>query len=132
MRGALDLSSHATADGSPSSAPSTCRSGTPRPVIEIALYTNVMLLQNLPGSSKVGPGDPVITAGSRSSRLESLFPKGIVIGKVTNVSTDALTGASHQVTLKPAADLRHLDFVQVLTRPQAGLRAELNQGGNGP
>lgn len=93
---------------------------------------NVLLLQNLPSSSKVAVGDPVITAGSRSSRLQSLFPKGIVIGKVTKVSTDDLTGASHEVTLKPAADLRHLDFVQVLTRPQAGLRAELNGGSSGP
>ena len=93
---------------------------------------NVMLLQNLPSSSKVAAGDPVVTAGSRSTRLQSLFPKGIVIGRVSAVSTDDLTGASHQVTLKPAADLRHLDFVQVLTRPQAGLRAQLNGGGNGP
>jgi rod shape-determining protein MreC len=90
----------------------------------------VLLLQNLPGASTVKTGDQVITAGSRSSRLESLFPKGLVIGAVTQVSTDQLSGSSHQVKLKPAADLRHLDFVQVLTKPQAGLRAQA--GGSGP
>jgi rod shape-determining protein MreC len=90
-----------------------------------------MLLQNLPGSTRVRVNDQVITAGSRSSRLESLFPKGIVIGTVSKVSTDELTGASHQVRLKPAADLRHLDFVQVLTQAQAGLRAQAG-GGKGP
>jgi rod shape-determining protein MreC len=91
---------------------------------------SVLLLQNLPGASKVAVNDQVITAGSRSTRLESLFPKGIVIGQVSRVSTDELTGSSHQVRLKPAADLRHLDFVQVLTQPQAGLRAQA--GGSGP
>jgi rod shape-determining protein MreC len=90
-----------------------------------------LLLQNLPGSTKVRVHDQVITAGSRSTKLESLFPKGIVIGTVSKVSTDELTGASHQVRIKPAADLRHLDFVQVLTRPQAGLRAQAG-GGKGP
>jgi rod shape-determining protein MreC len=90
-----------------------------------------LLLQNLPGSTRVRVNDQVVTAGSRSTRLESLFPKGIVIGTVSKVSTDELTGASHQVRLKPAADLRHLDFVQVLTKAQAGLRAQAG-GGKGP
>jgi rod shape-determining protein MreC len=90
-----------------------------------------LLLQNLPGSTRVRVNDQVVTAGSRSSRLESLFPKGIVIGTVSKVSTDELTGASHQVRLKPAADLRHLDFVQVLTKAPAGLRAQAG-GGKGP
>jgi rod shape-determining protein MreC len=90
-----------------------------------------LLLQNHPGSTRVRVNDQVVTAGSRSTRLESLFPKGIVIGTVSKVSTDELTGASHQVRLKPAADLRHLDFVQVLTKAQAGLRAQAG-GGKGP
>jgi rod shape-determining protein MreC len=85
---------------------------------------SVLLLQNLPSGSKVRTGDHVITAGSTSTRLASFFPKGIPIGTVTKVSSDDLSGSSHQVRLHPLADLRHLDFVQVLTRPQAGLRAQ--------
>lgn len=89
---------------------------------------SVLLLQNLPSSSKVRVGDHVITSGSSSSRLASFFPKGIPIGTVTKVSTDELSGASHQVRLHPLADLRHLDFVQVLTKPQADVRAQVGGG----
>jgi rod shape-determining protein MreC len=90
---------------------------------------SVLLLQDLPGNSPVQAGDSVITSGSSSNKLQSKFPKGIVIGTVTNVSLDQLTGASHEVRLKPAADVRHLDFVQVLTHVTPGLRAQAGGGG---
>jgi hypothetical protein len=32
------------------------------------------------------------------------------------------------VRLHPLADLRHLDFVQVLTKPQADVRAQVGGG----
>ena len=57
----------------------------------------------------------VITSGWRSSRLESLFPRGIPIGEVTRVDSDERE-LYQRVHLRPYADLRDLDIVEVLTR----------------
>jgi rod shape-determining protein MreC len=74
----------------------------------------------------VRKGATVVTAGWRSSRLESLFPRGIPIGKVTRV--DITERELYQrVHLRPFVDLRRIDVVEVLTRPggESGLRAEV-------
>jgi rod shape-determining protein MreC len=60
--------------------------------------------------------DRVVTAGSRSDRLESLFPPGIPIGVVTKVDDEELA-QFQRVHIRPFADLRGMEFVQVLTRP---------------
>ena len=52
----------------------------------------------------------------QSSRLDSLFPPGIPIGRVTKADPEELD-VDQQVHVKPFADLRHLDFVQMLTNP---------------
>lgn len=54
----------------------------------------------------------VVTSGSVTSLNESRFPRGIPIGRVTSVEED--DGA---VRLRPFADLRRLEFVQILTEP---------------
>jgi rod shape-determining protein MreC len=46
--------------------------------------------------------------------VESLFPRGIPIGRVTRVDLDEVE-LYQRVHLEPFADLRRLDFVQVLT-----------------
>lgn len=92
---------------------------------------NQLVLQYLPAPSpsdiQAGPqvGDLVTTAGFRSGPLESLFPSGIPIGTVSSVDENALA-SNGTINVSPAADLRHLDVVQVLTSPQAGTeRAQL-------
>ena len=50
--------------------------------------------------------------------LDSLFPAGIPIGQVSNANQNTLIN-NGQVQVSPAADLRHFDFVQILTKPQA-------------
>jgi rod shape-determining protein MreC len=73
----------------------------------------------------VAKGATVITSGWRSSRLESLFPRGIPVGRVTRVDNDERE-LYQRVHLKPFADLRHLDIVEVLTRASgAGEKAAL-------
>lgn len=64
----------------------------------------------------------VVTAGtsSRSARLESPYPPGIPIGEVTGV-IDAGTDAQ-EARIRPYADLRRLEFVQILTRRVNGNR----------
>ena len=53
-----------------------------------------------------------MTAGSSSSRYPSRFPPDIPIGRVTSVDSDEGT-----VHVKPFANLRELDYVQILTAP---------------
>jgi rod shape-determining protein MreC len=57
----------------------------------------------------------VNTSGFTSSRLESLFPRGIPIGRVSKVDFNELE-TYQRVHVKPFADLRQIDIVQVLTR----------------
>jgi rod shape-determining protein MreC len=78
-----------------------------------------LLLDFVSRKANVKPGERVITSGSRSSRLESLFPPGIPIGVVTKVDNAELT-LYERVHVRPFADLRRLDFVQVLTHGNGG------------
>jgi cell shape-determining protein MreC len=58
----------------------------------------------------------VVTAGFKSGGLDSLFPPGIPIGQVSSASQSDLLN-NGQVQVNVGADLRHLDLVQILTRP---------------
>jgi len=78
---------------------------------------NDLLMQRIPrGRAAPRVGDMVMTAGIESSRFTSYFPPRIPIGEVTEVDPNELD-ASQQVHIKPYADLRDLDVVQVLTEP---------------
>jgi rod shape-determining protein MreC len=76
---------------------------------------DVMLLENVESGRRVTENTLVITSGFTSSRLESLFPRGIPIGRVSKVDFDELE-TYQRVHVKPFADLRELDIVQVLTK----------------
>jgi rod shape-determining protein MreC len=97
---------------------------------------NDLLLQFLPPKSTVKRGETVVTSGTKSSRLDSLFPPGIPVGTVTRVDPEELN-LYQRVHVKPFADLRRLNFVQVLTRPNARVVAkapanQTAQAGAGP
>src|SRR4051812_30788094 len=64
-------------------------------------------------------GATVVTSGWRSSRIESLFPRGIPIGNVTRVDSQERE-LYQRVHLRPFADLRRLDIVEVLTAASGG------------
>jgi rod shape-determining protein MreC len=74
-----------------------------------------LLLENVESGRRVTEGTQVNTSGFTSSRLESLFPRGIPIGRVSKVDFDELE-TYQRVHVKPFADLRQIDIVQVLTR----------------
>ena len=60
-------------------------------------------------------GDTIVTAGWRTTKLSSLYPKGIPIGTVTSFGqTD--TDLYKQVQVQPFADFSALDAVIVLVR----------------
>ena len=85
-----------------------------------------LLAQLLPRHASIRKGDVVVTAGSRADRLESLYPPSIPIGRVTEADPEELA-SDQQVHVAPIADLRHLDFVQILIGPTgaAGERAQV-------
>jgi rod shape-determining protein MreC len=73
-----------------------------------------LILDFIPKNSRVRRGEVVVTSGFRSGELESLFPRGIPIGKVGSVNQDQLE-IYQRVRVRPYADLRDMDFVQVIT-----------------
>jgi rod shape-determining protein MreC len=71
-------------------------------------------------ANKVRVKDFVYTAGTTVSRLESRYPRAILIGQVTHI--DLGDGElDRRVRITPAADLKRVDMVQVLTQPHADL-----------
>ena len=80
-----------------------------------------LLFDLVPEARKVRTGDTIVTAGTISARLPSPFPPGIPIGSVKRI--DGEGELDRTIHVKPYADLRDLDFVQVLTKPTADLRA---------
>jgi rod shape-determining protein MreC len=74
-----------------------------------------------PGAIQNGPQwkQLVVTAGFKSSALESYFPANIPIGTIAPVNENQLFNDG-QVQVTPAADLRHFTVVQILTTPQTG------------
>lgn len=73
-----------------------------------------LILDFLDSSKRVGQGMAVVTAGWRTGERASLFPPNLPIGEVTTASIREQE-AQDQVHVRPYADLRQLDFVQVLT-----------------
>ena len=62
----------------------------------------------VPSVNDIMPGDSVVSSG-----LDGVYPKGLVIGTVTEVSRQSDTSDQYLV-VKPAADFQHLEEVLVL------------------
>jgi rod shape-determining protein MreC len=86
-----------------------------------------LLLQFVPRRANIRKGDTVVTAGSQSTRLESLFPPNLPIGVVTKADDQELS-QYQRVHMRPFADLRRLDFVQVLTHQRAAANERAQAG----
>jgi rod shape-determining protein MreC len=93
----------------------------PGSILPVAGSPGDLLLDLVPDAKEVRKGDRIVTAGTVSDRLPSPFPQGILIGTVKRVEGEGELDRTIHVT--PFADLRDLDFVQVLTEPAADLRA---------
>ena len=81
-----------------------------------------LLMQYIRRGDRIEKGQTVVTAGSTSQRYESLFPPGIPVGTVSKVDAEELD-VYQRVHVKPFAQLRRLDVVQVLTKPHGGEEA---------
>ncbi len=80
-----------------------------------------LLLTDLNSTAPISSGQLVVTSGytdPSDSALNSLYPPGIPIGKVSDFSQDTLAN-DRQVQVTPSVNLRNLPFVQILTRATA-------------
>lgn len=78
-------------------------------------YGDSLVMEWILQSDPVKPGDVVVTAGlGLGDQLRSLYPKGLVIGTVVDV-TKAEVSAYQRAVVSPAVDLRKLENVLVIT-----------------
>jgi rod shape-determining protein MreC len=81
----------------------------------------------VPNAKEVRRGERIVTAGTSTSAkvtdLSSLYPRGILIGTVSRIETGE-GELDRVIHVEPIADLRSLDLVEVLTQPDADLRAQ--------
>jgi rod shape-determining protein MreC len=81
-----------------------------------------LLFDLVPRGERVEEGERIVTAGTTTVRLPSLFPPNILIGTVRRVD-DGEGGLDRRIHVRPAADLRRLEWVEVLTKPATELVA---------
>jgi len=81
-------------------------------------YGDTLVMEWILQSDAVKPGDIVVTAGlAFGNELRSLYPKGLVIGKVTDVAK-AEVAAYQRAIIEPAVDLQKLENVLVIIATQ--------------
>jgi rod shape-determining protein MreC len=73
-----------------------------------------LILDFLDASKTIHQGQDVVTAGWRGEGLASLFPPNIPVGRITDAGI-VEQQATQQVHMRPFADMRSLDILQVLT-----------------
>jgi rod shape-determining protein MreC len=78
-----------------------------------------LILDFLDSERRVGKGQSVVTSGWRGQGIESSYPPNLPIGEVAEASL-LEQEAQQQVHVRPFADLRGLDLVQVLTGGSRG------------
>lgn len=80
-------------------------------------YGDTLVMEWILQSDPVKPGDVIVTAGlGLGKELRSLYPKGLVIGTVVDV-TKAEVSAYQRAVVAPAVNLRKLENVLVITAP---------------
>ncbi len=68
-------------------------------------------------NARIRVGDRVVTRGTEpDDRAPSRYPVGLPIGQVSRIDNEGTD--TQEIHLRPYADMRSLDFVQILTRPR--------------
>jgi rod shape-determining protein MreC len=78
-----------------------------------------LILDFIPKGSHIRQGQVVVTSGFKAGELQSMFPRAIPIGRVGAVNQDQLE-IYQRVRVQPYADLRSIDFVQIVTGMPSG------------
>lgn len=71
------------------------------------------IMTDLPTNAIIKPGDTVITSG-----MGEVFPKGIKVGTITEVSNGNLNQLNSSAKLSPAVDFDHLESVLIITNSE--------------
>jgi len=101
----------------------TSTSQEPGTVVPAVGALGDLLFKFVDDAKRVRRGEIVYTAGTISSRLESRYPRAIPIGTINRI--DIGDGElDRRIHIKPAADLKRVDMVQVLTEPHADLEGK--------
>ena len=81
-----------------------------------------LVFDRVPKAKNVSVGDKIITAGSRTGRFGSIYPRNLLVGTVTSVGNSE-TDIFKQIQVAPAVDFGSLDSLVVLvsTRPRPEL-----------
>jgi rod shape-determining protein MreC len=99
------------------------RRGEPGSITPIPGAGGDLLFDLVDNAEQIRKGDLIVTAGTSSQRLPSVYPRSILIGTVKRI--DIGEGElDRRIHVEPAADLLRLDIVQVLTAPNATLQAD--------
>jgi rod shape-determining protein MreC len=99
------------------------RRGEPGSITPIPGAGGDLLFDLVENAEDIRKGDLIVTAGTASERLPSVYPRSILIGTVKRI--DIGEGElDRRIHVEPAADLLRLDIVQVLTAPNATLQAD--------
>lgn len=75
-------------------------------------------INNLTADDRIKPGEQVVTSGG-----DQVFPRGLPVGTITFIEPDAKHQPYTLIHLRPAANLRQLDEVLVITGTQPTLSA---------
>ena len=98
----------------PASAVSALIQGSRATGIVRGQYGDTLIMEWILQTEQVEVGDVVITAGlSVGNELRSLYPKGLVVGKVVALDR-AENSAYKRAIVLPAVDLRRLEHVLVV------------------
>jgi rod shape-determining protein MreC len=80
-----------------------------------------LLMQYLPSLAEVAVGDPVVTSG-----LDQIFPKGLMVGRVSRVQSGS--GLFKEVYVTPSAQFDAVQEVLVVRRGPTAPAAEMTEG----
>jgi rod shape-determining protein MreC len=98
----------------PSSTVSALVEGSRATGIVRGQYGDSLIMDWILQTERVKAGDVVVTAGlGLSDELRSLYPKGLVVGKILQLQ-NAETAAYQRAIIAPAVDLRKLENVLVV------------------
>ena len=92
----------------------TLKTKVPGTIMPVTGSPGDLILDFVSRRKEVDEGERIVTAGTSSQRLQSLFPPGIPIGRVRRIE-DGAGDLDRIVHVKPAAELTNLGYVSVLT-----------------
>jgi len=76
-----------------------------------------MVMKFTQPNAKIGVGDRVVTRGTEpEDHAASRYPVGLPVGQVSRIEHEGTD--TQEIHVRPYANLRSIDFVQILTRPR--------------